>query len=641
MASHGVVSGKPAGAGGPGDANANADGLERRSSSDTEVSGQDGVKAIEAISMTWTKWGLIAAYFSIFLMAFTTSLEGQVTYSVVAFATSSFGEHSLISTVYTIQGVVNAVIKPPMAKVADVFGRLEAFSLCILLYTLGYVQMAASNNIETFASAQIFYSAGSQGLATLQQIFIADTSDMPNRALFSSLPDTPFLVTIWIGPLIGTAIRLSSTWRWAYGMWAIILPVTFLPLALTLFLNSRRAKKTGALAPRHNSKFSLGAVLRTIWVDLDLLGMILLSAAFGMILVPLTIVAVTPGGWQSPMIIGLIVGGFVALVLFLLWESWARFVPYPLIPLGLLKSRTFSAGCGIGFFYFMAFYLSVQPYFNSYLLVVQNMDAITAGYITQTFSFTSTVASIIISLVIKYTKHYKYYVVAGSLIYLLGMGLMIRYRTAGASVGTLVGTQIVIGIGGGMLNVPAQLGVQASCSHQQVGVATAVFLTLVSIGGAVGSAISGAVWGQLLPRKLEAYLSPLGLADQATAIYGNVNIASGVTGTYTAGTPARDAINAAYDETMNTLLTIAACVCVPIVLLALLMRNYNLDEMNQGVKGRVIGGEVTAGEKKVGHEGAVGVVGSGGNGGGGGGGDGGPDGTKAGRGPRSWFRRRA
>lgn len=326
------------------------------SPSASEASGQDGVKAIEAISMTWTKWGLIAAYFSIFLMAFTTSLEGQVTYSVVPFATSSFQTHSLISTVYTIQGVVNAVIKAPMAKIADVFGRLEAFSICILFYILGYIQMAVSSNVETFASAQIFYSAGSQGLATLQQIFIADTSDMPNRALFSSLPDTPFLVTIWIGPLIGQAIYLSSTWRWAYGMWAIVLPVTFLPLAVTLFLNSRRAKKLGIMPPSKGNKFTIKdifkSIFRTIWVDLDLLGMILLSAAFGMILVPLTIVAVTSGGWQSPMIIGVIVGGFVCLVLFFLWESWARFVPYPLIPLRLLKSRTFSAGCGIGFFYF-------------------------------------------------------------------------------------------------------------------------------------------------------------------------------------------------------------------------------------------------------------------------------------------------
>lgn len=277
----------------------------------------------------------------------------------------------------------------------------------------------------------------------------------------------------------------------------------------------------------------------------------------------------------------------------------------------------------------MAFYLSVQPYFGSYLLVVHNLDIVTAGYITQTFSFSSTVASIIISLIIKYTKHYKYYVVSGALIYLLGMGLMVRYRTEDASVATLVGTQIVIGIGGGMLNVPAQLGVQASTKHQEVGVATAVFLTLVSIGGAVGSAISGAVWGQLVPGKLAAYL-PEAVQGQASSIYGNINVAIG---SYPPGTPERIGINRAYDETMNVLLTIACCVCVPIVGLSLLMRNYNLDKMNQGVKGLVIGGEVRSDEKKVDVVGTVGVLG-----------DGvaahGHSGEK-GKGPRSWFKGRA
>ena len=93
--------------------------------------------------------------------------------------------------------MVQAVVKPPMAKIANVFGRLEAFSISVFLYVVGYIQMAGSNNVKTFASAQIFYSAGNTGLQILQQIFIADTSDLLNRALFSSLPDVPFLITVW------------------------------------------------------------------------------------------------------------------------------------------------------------------------------------------------------------------------------------------------------------------------------------------------------------------------------------------------------------------------------------------------------------------------------------------------------------
>ncbi|KAI1431421.1 siderophore iron transporter mirC [Xylaria sp. CBS 124048] len=552
---------------------------------------QEGVKAMEAISMTWSTWGLIAAYVSIFLMAFATSLEGQVTYSVVALATSSFSSHSLIATVYVVQGVVNAVIKPPMAKIADVFGRLEAFTLCIILYVLGYIQMAASANVQTFAAAQIFYSAGSTGVQILQQVFIADTSNMPNRALFSSLPDTPFLVTTWIGSIIGSAIVASSTWRWAYGIWAIILPVVFLPLALTLFLNGRRAKRLALLPEKR--KFVEGglvSVVAKIWKSLDIGGIVLLSASFALILIPLTLAKSTPGGWHSATIIALIVVGGVLLVIFPLWESSKKLAPHPLIPLELLKSRTFCAGCAIGFFYFMVFYLSVQPYFYSYLLVVQQQSIVSAGHITQTFSFASTVTSVVVSLLIKYTRHYKYFVMFGSLIYLLGVGLMIRYRTMDASVGSLVGTQIAVGIGGGMLNVPAQLGVQASANHQQVAAATAVFLTLIEIGGAVGAAISGAVWTQLVPSKLSEYL-PADMASEAHTIFGDVTVASNYT-MYPPGSDARMAINRSYQETMQVLLTIAIVFCAPMVLLSFFMKNYKLDAVDQGVKGKVIGGKV-------------------------------------------------
>lgn len=233
----------------------------------------------------------------------------------------------------------------------------------------------------------------------------------------------------------------------------------------------------------------------------------------------------------------------------------------------------------------MAFYLSIFPYFYSYLLIVQGISVTAAGHVTQTFSFASTVTSILVSFAIKYSAHYKYFVTLGACIYLMGMGLLIRYRTTGASVGTLVGCQIAVGFGGGMLNVPAQLGVQASVSHQQVAAATAMFLMILEIGGAVGAAISGAVWTHFVPLKLGEYLPP-SIQDQKLLIFGNVTLAS--TG-WPQGSPERIAINRAYQETMTILLTIAVCMCAPMIPLSLVMRNYKLDKMDQKVKGVVIG----------------------------------------------------
>lgn len=182
---------------------------------------------------------------------------------------------------------------------------------------------------------------------------------------------------------------------------------------------------------------------------------------------------------------------------------------------------------------------------------------------------------------------------------------MIRYRTEGSSTSQIVGTQIAVGIGGGMLNIPTQLGVQASATHQEVAAATAIYLTIVEIGGAVGSAISGAVWTANIPKKLALYLPPNAKAD-AAMIFAKLTVAT----SYPMGSPERIAINRAYQETMDILLIIAVCVAAPLIPLSLLMKNYRLDrvslvslgwsvlavrvtdcrvQMDQKVKGQVIG----------------------------------------------------
>ncbi|GME26765.1 Fungal trichothecene efflux pump [Neofusicoccum parvum] len=521
-----------------------------RGSSDAESvhSAQAGVKRIEAVSTAWTKWSLISAYAGLYLMACATSLEQQTVNLLLPFATSSYGVHSLLATVTVVQAIVNSVIKPPMGKIADVFGRFESFTFAVVVYTVGYIQQAASNNINTYASAQIFYAAGSQGLQVLQQIFIADTTDLLNRALFSTIPDIPFLATVWIGPEIAGSIL--PNWRWGYGMWAIILPVAFLPLALALFLNQRKAGKMGLLPRSPFNDKSIFYVLKTLWYELDFFGLLLLAAAVSLILIPLTIATRQSDGWASGKIIAMLVVGIVCLIVFPFWERSKTLAPRAFFPRDLFRERTVLAGIAIAFFY-----------------------------------FTSTVSSVVVSFLIKYTGHYKYFVTLGACIYMMGLGLMYRYREEGVSTATLVGCQIATGIGGGLLNVPAQLGVQASASHQEVAAATAVFLTILEIGGAVGSAISGAIWTSSVPDKLERYL-PTEIKDQASLIYGNVTLAS--TG-WAMGTPERMAINRAYQETMHTLLTVAVCVAAPLIPLSLLMKNYKLGKMPQKVVGKVVG----------------------------------------------------
>ena len=226
----------------------------------------------------------------------------------------------------------------------------------------------------------------------------------------------------------------------------------------------------------------------------------------------------------------------------------------------------------------VVFYLSIQPYYSSYLLVVQNQSVTAAGHIAHTFSFTSTVTGVVVSIIIKYTGRYKYLIMLGGSIFVMGVGLMIRYTTMSSGVGQMIGAQIAMGIGVGMLNVPAQLAVQATAGSEQVSTATAAFLMAVEMGGATGSAISGAIWNRLIPAKLERYL-PDAVKARIDDIDGSIETAR----SYMVGTPERDAIDRAYQETMETLLTVAICSCIPVVLAGLLIKDYRLDTMEKPI----------------------------------------------------------
>lgn len=281
-------------------------------------------------------------------MATATSLEQQTTGQLTIFATSAFSAHALVSTVLVIQAVVLSVAKPPMSKFADVFGRFEAFTTAVLIYVLGYIMQATSRSLTSYTIAQVLYATGQTGLQVLIQVFIADTSTLVNRALISTISDIPFLFTFWAGPPIAEAVL--PNWRLGYGVWAIVLPGCFLPLAITLAINQRKAAKRGLLPPSPFKGRSAGAVLKNLWFELDALGLLLISGSVALILIPLTLSRSST--WKDPKIVVMLVVGVFCLITVPFVERSKRLAPRPFFPRGLFRNRTIVAGLAIPFFYF-------------------------------------------------------------------------------------------------------------------------------------------------------------------------------------------------------------------------------------------------------------------------------------------------
>jgi hypothetical protein len=119
-----------------------------------------------------------------------------------------------------------------------------------------------------------------------------------------------------------------------------------------LFINQRKAKREGRLPPSIYKGQTARQVARKLWFELDVVGLLLLSGAICLILIPLNLGASAKNGWHNASIIAMLVTGFVCLIAFPIWERTPKLAPYPFFPKELFRDRTVVAGVLIGFFYF-------------------------------------------------------------------------------------------------------------------------------------------------------------------------------------------------------------------------------------------------------------------------------------------------
>ncbi|KAG1723279.1 major facilitator superfamily domain-containing protein [Suillus lakei] len=559
---------------------------EVRSVLAAEEDAHAGVKKVEAAQRVYGRYSRWCLFIGLGLASYIYSLDASTTYAYLTFATSFFGEHSLISSITVAQSLIVAVGKPVIAKVADVSSRGTAYVSVLIFYVVGYTVIASAPNVSTIAGGIVIYAVGYTGLQLLTQIIIADITTLAWRGLVVSLVSAPFLINAFIGSNISSAVLENIGWRWGYGMFAILVPISLAPLIITLLWAERKAKKLALLdSPRSRSRStsrqpslphgSMVASFLHSAEQLDLVGLVLLGLAVSLTLLPLTISQTVKGNWKNGSIIAMLAVGVVLLGVFAIWDL--RFASRPVIAPRFVRNRSVVCAALIGFFDFMSFYLT-YTYLYSFVLVVKPWSLVNATYFIQTQSVALTFFAILAGVSMRFLHRYKYVLVIGLVIRLAGVAMMIHSRGANASDVELVWTQILQGFGGGFAAVSSQVGAQASVPHTDVAIITAVVLLVTEIGGAVGNACAGAIWSNTMPVNLEKYL-PWLTDEQRAELYGSITLAA----SYPQGDPVREGVINAYDDTMKIMVTAATALSVVPVLLALAMPNWYLGDKQNAI----------------------------------------------------------
>lgn len=92
---------------------------------------------------------------SICLCSFTNALQWQVIFNLLPYVVSEFSSHSLIPTIAIVSNILSGVLKLPVAKIIDSWGRPQGFASTTLLAALGLLLMSLCQNVQTYAAAHV------------------------------------------------------------------------------------------------------------------------------------------------------------------------------------------------------------------------------------------------------------------------------------------------------------------------------------------------------------------------------------------------------------------------------------------------------------------------------------------------------
>jgi hypothetical protein len=317
-------------------------------------------------------------------------------------------------------------------------------------------------------------------------------------------------------------------------------------------------------SPRKKLIFSLSSIVP---------GVVLFAGGLTVFLLPFTLATSAPKGWKTDYIIAMIVVGVVVLVLFALYQVYLA--PTPFLKSRFLFDRTVMGACLLDFTYQMSYYCW-NSYFSSFLQVVNNLTVAEAGYVGSTFQVVSGVLLFIVGYLIRRTGYFRWLLIIGVPLYIFAQGLMIHFRQPNGYIGYIVMCEIFISVGGSVFILCMQLAVLAAVDHQHVAAALAVLFVFGTIGGAIGNAISGAIWTNTFSKALMRYL-PESAQGQVAAIMGSLPVQL----SYPVNSPERLGIQRAYGYAQTRMLAAGTGLMALSFIWVFMMRNYNVKKMTQ------------------------------------------------------------
>jgi EmrB/QacA subfamily drug resistance transporter len=381
------------------------------------------------------------------------------------------------------------------ATLGDRFGRRRVFVAGISLFTIASALCALSPNVEVLIASRTLQGIGGGISVPLSLALITAATPAPLRGKALGIWGAFTGVAVAAGPLVGGAIVEGLAWQWIF--WLNI-PVGIAIAALTTQKINEGERSFAKVDPA-------GLALATV----------------GVFAIAQSLIRGNAAGWSSPTIVGGLIGGATALVLFVAWEHRTA---SPMIPMALFRRRNFAAGC-IASFALMAGIFALGFLTSQYLQLALHIDPLGVGLRLLPATGMALLVSPIAGRLTDRLGE-RPLVMLGLGLQALGLLMIGILVTDTSGYLTLVGPLFVTGAGIAIAFPTVTTAVMRSVGPADAGIASGLSNTFRQVGAVFGVAIAAAVFagrgGYATPAEFVNGYSPAFVALSVICVVGLV-----------------------------------------------------------------------------------------------------------------------
>lgn len=400
----------------------------------------------------------------------------------------------------------------PAGRLADIWGRRRIVVIGMSILVLSAVLCALAPTVETLIAFRVLQGMG--GGLVLANVMAEITAVFPKQERRKAMAVNASILALAqvTGLVLGGLLISTFGWR---SLFLVILTVSLAGLILSLWILKAR--------PRTCDRTSM-----------DWKGAVLVVGATS---APFLVIERLSQDWLNPVNLAILLGGMVALVLFVVVE---RGLPKPLLNLNLFRSRAFTCGSVSAGFYFVS---AVSCYFllPLYAQLVLGRSPVMAGLLVVPLSLVLTATSLTVSSM---GNRFSARSISSVGMLCVSAGLIgLSWLGPEASIANIVWPLVLLGMGGGLFHPPNNSATLNTVPPEHLSVANgflsmsrnfgqalgaAMAATLLAHGlGAAGaeSALAGPVGERLGGNHLEAFLGSQQLAYRLAAALGLVGAA--------------------------------------------------------------------------------------------------------------------